>query len=657
MTVAAVRGLSPFAASSGTGSGLIRPWLAGHQAGWQATVVIVTQNQAPTLPSGFNPDPQSGIGTGTPGGPNAVMITVAHRTATQGVMDANGGVMPDIQIANPGNMVAWDVIFTSGQDTSASPFLPLTSASASVTTPANTAVSIPGGDSTGNTDIRWLLIAAHGKDTAQQIFDPTAWVPGTGLTNFSELLNTGTASGNGGGLAILTAEQAVGGVVGPTAGTMTSSAVQAHLALALKSAGAAPAAPASTHQCGAECGTTKHFDSTIGTLPTSQSTIARNGGKAWRFNPTTNTSAVGWSITETKQVMRGYLYFETLPSADCELVRFAVNPIGSAPELRFIAADHTIVGAVGTLLTTALSVVAGQWYLVSLAADVSTGTRTLKLTVDGVDKGTASKSVAAGVLTDYQFGASVETAISGSVIWDDVKIGPDVTLYPLGSTATNSAILLAQLTADGTHGFNAAGDFEKADGTDFAPAATDIWSNLIGLFTTPVLRVKVGTAVSTEYIEVAFGGFPAVTSIASLELLAFLAAVATGTNKQTARIVDGATVQDIWTDIDSGGTTGKFVAKHYPTAPSGGAWTQAKINALKARWGPGWGTIDVSPIPGLGGILAEVDCVLVSTPTIPPIHQQNPLYTYGSGGTKTVTLTVTDDSGLSASVTKNIVVP
>ena len=72
--------------------------------------------------------------------------------------------------------------------------------------------------------------------------------------------------------------------------------------------------------------------------------------------------------------------------------------------------------------------------------------------------------------------------------------------------------------------------------------------------------------------------------------------------------VDGATdavvTDDAGDDLsDFSNTTVTFDSKVYTTAPSGGAWTQTKLDALKARMGY---STDVVGIPYWDGVMLEV---------------------------------------------------
>jgi hypothetical protein len=427
----------------------------------------------------------------------------------------------------------------------------------------------------------------------------------------------------------------------------------AFLAVAIGEVGGGAVGPfASDNQCGGECGTSGHFDGHGGTPAIYQTTYARNGGRAIEYSPTNDVSHDWWDVGGTKRHAGGHLYLPIYPSGDCELIRFQTASGGLSPELRYRHATHDIVAAVGTGLSTAVPVVPGQWYRVRVLGDVTTNPRTMKLKVDGGTEVTASLATGGTSFVRAHFGASVSTPVTARVVWDDLISGDDPLAYPIADVA-NFGIVGVQLDADGVHVYNAAGDFKYDNLTDVPLSATDTWTHLIGLLDAIVSWLSAPNATATtEWLRWMFGGAAAMTSVQSVDALSTHRGPDATASGQTLQLLEGASVVDLLTNVDLSGTATKWRRKHMLLSPSGIAWTTAIINALEAKW------FRTSGNPGIGGIMLEVAGVL-TTPGGggPGSEQQNPSHTFPGGGTYNVTLTVTDNHGLTHSLTQAVTVP
>ena len=494
--------------------------------------------------------------------------------------------------------------------------------------------------------------------TNNSIYDPTAWANASldgGVVTQRENKNGG--SNNGGGIAIVSGTKATAGAISATTGLLTTAAFQTAITMAIQGAGGAPTLLASDFCCGGECdapigqqqtGARRHWDTVLGTPPVSQTLFApRSGGRAWRFSPINDVSALARNVSDTKRHMRGYLYFPSIPNGDCELIRNLTASGAFAPELRFRFGTQDIVAECGSNIGTPQGVVANKLYLVAAAADVSGASRTMKLTVDGVDRGTATKAAAADVITQFQIGASCGTPVTADVVWGAIITGQDVTAYPYAAGQS----VLVQFTADGVHVYNAGTDFKKDGTIDVGLSATNLYTYLVGLLSNALATyIGRGTASVTEYIEELMGGMPTVTSISAVEVISVHKGNSVA-SPATTRIVDGVVVQDLLTNVDFQGA-GPFVhSKHYRLAPSGVSWTQALINALKIRFG-----FSATGTPGLGGVALEVDCVLPGAGPLPSHKQKNPSHVYAGPGTYSVTETVRDKDGLVGVKTRSVTV-
>jgi hypothetical protein len=661
MSLPLIRSVSAMLATSGTG-GPITAWPAGHGVGWAAIILIQTSNEVVAAPG--VPDPAhlvgcteslgSPIGTGTAGAAGATRLTVYEKRATS-------GAEPDIRVFNTGNHICYVVIFVS--DIFATGSVVVVGATPSVVAaPGSTAVSIPGLTTT-TVDNLILAACAHGRDISTAQFDPLAWANAS-LANVVERVNDSTAAGNGGGLGIVSGEKAATGAVSATTGTLLTAVAQAKTCLAIRG-GTAAAVPISDFCCGAECdapvgvlptsGDDRHWHSEGGTPAVSQTTLARNGRRAWLFAPVNDVSYRGRSVSATQRVFRGYLYFDALPSSDCELVRFLVASGGFSPELRFRKATNDIVGGVSTALTTAVPVVAGVWYRIEMLADVSANPRTLKLRTAladaaSTDRGTASFATAANTITEVQRGASCGTSTTARVVWDDMREGGLASAYPFGA----GTIVGLQPTGDGTHSYNDVGDFRDEQAIFFPVGTTLTWTRLVGLLSTAIQSYLLRAAAAvTEYVEWVTSGMPATTSISGVEVVTVHRQLDATTSQQTLKLIGGGGASaDVFVAKDFSETVAVVNSKHFVQDPSAVAWTTALVNAFKARW-----PFSATGTPGIAGLIYEVDCVLSAAPPPPPgSPQQNPVHVYAAPGTYNVTLTVTDNNGLTDSQTHPVTV-
>ena len=420
-----------------------------------------------------------------------------------------------------------------------------------------------------------------------------------------------------------------------------------------------------TRICGAECGLpgigstpipdNRHIHEFGGTAPSSQTAYRKNNrGRAWRMTATAGTSYIGFTVTGAIQVLRFDLSFPTtLPTTDVTLVRAVVNT-GSYVVLKFRVATSDIVarmeGATSTT-STAVPVVAGAFYNIAMKLDASTGTRAASLTVDTVSKGSGTLANTAGTFSAIRLG--ITQSATADVVIDGIVIGQTSAEYPFPAME----VVFHQATGDGTHSYNAAGDFKFDNTTNVGLAATTTWTYLTGLLDSAASFLAAAAVAAGEYLEWVMSGFPATSAVYGVEVVSSHLGSDANAHKQTLRIVDGATVQDVFTDADFSNTSLSYNGKVYALAPSGVAWTTALLNGLKFRWGSSWTTVDIAGVPEMAGLGLEVACILsAAAPQSGTSNLPNPTHTYQVAGTYNVTLTVTDDDGHTHSVTHPVTV-
>lgn len=383
--------------------------------------------------------------------------------------------------------------------------------------------------------------------------------------------------------------------------------------------------------CGAECGITsagagptsaKHWNVPVG-VPTVETDIVRSGLRAFKM-----TTAAGATVAVTKDVLpaasqnkvatRFYLYFESLPDADC--IVFQVDPTGtgSSATVVFEFEDSSIGAGWGASDAGGrVPVTTGVWYRIELLADISTGTHTCDVSVDGVAVNQASRVLAADTFLRARWGMNaVTTVANGTIRIDDIHVefgvAGDAFTWPIGA----GRVIPLSPNADGTHSYDAAGDFcAGADGatTDLGAAATNAHSFIDERPITGVddmLGVK--GAVQDEYLEFQYEDLPGDQTITTIHCVAHVSshknASDATSNRASLRLVDGGSTAEIVNNLDFSETSPVFHEAVFAEAPSGGAWTRAKVDALKSRFAGSFSgqTHDIAPIPQLFGAMFEV---------------------------------------------------
>lgn len=387
--------------------------------------------------------------------------------------------------------------------------------------------------------------------------------------------------------------------------------------------------------CSAACGVTvagagstssKHWNAPTGT-PTVETDVSVHGSThAFKV-----TSAAGEAVylfrtilpaaTQNKASIRFYIHFDALPSADCILATFAAAA-GGFPNLRFVAADSTLQASLNNSSGAGGGVVvaSGQSYCVDMLVDMSSGTRTVDVKVNGVAVTQASVSVAASTISNFRLGGNTNGIGATTANYThrfahltyEFGVVADSFTWPIGP----GKVLPLRPNADGTHSFDDAdlSDFVRgADGstTPVALGATTAWQEIDEILTDLSSMLGVNEASVDEYLEFQYENLPAsgfdlihcVTHVSSHKN----ASVGTA-NRQSLRLVDGGSTAEIVNNLDLSEVTAVYHHAAFPGAPSGGAWTKAKVDALRTRFAGAFSgqTINTDAIPQMFGSLFEV---------------------------------------------------
>jgi hypothetical protein len=360
----------------------------------------------------------------------------------------------------------------------------------------------------------------------------------------------------------------------------------------------------------------RHFESTVGVVPTIQNTVARTPGTwAARWNLVGQDGYLRRDPDVATLVARFYVYFDGgLPSASTRICTMTV-PAGSYGHIWFRSGTNDLIAAIGTVVTgaTAQAVVANTWYRVDVRFAVGTDAHTLTWQAGPADGSVTPKGAVtqngfgATLVNDFRFGGSTfGDLVTAAVVLDDILLADASVDYPLGE----SRIAGRRVVADGVHSFNAAGDLKYDNLTNVPTNATDIWTYLDDASLDSVADfISLVTLATGEYFEVLPGAMPEAASVRCVEVIGAYHAVGINPNKVSARLIDGGSSLDLWNDLDVSNTGIQFPSKHIAAPPSGGSWTKAKFDGHKIRQGSSWTAADTSDIPHVDGFGYEIDYV------------------------------------------------
>lgn len=208
------------AGSVSYGTGNINPGLPAVWAQNDIFLLFVeTANETVAAPSGWTAVANSPQGTGTAGGNTATRLSVFWRRATASEFAPT--------VSDPGDHAVGQILAFRGCATSGNPW---DTTSGDVASSAGTGASIPGATTTVNS---CLIVAAVTNGTDTGTVQTSAWT-NSNLVNLTEIVDSNTSSGNGGGFGIAAGIKALAGSYGYTTATLATSSVQGRISIALK---------------------------------------------------------------------------------------------------------------------------------------------------------------------------------------------------------------------------------------------------------------------------------------------------------------------------------------------------------------------------------------------------------------------------------------
>jgi hypothetical protein len=368
--------------------------------------------------------------------------------------------------------------------------------------------------------------------------------------------------------------------------------------------------------CCAGCGfttasvdlTQPHWTSVTGAAPEISSVGHVTGGKSFRWNTVGAAAArrITRNISSDVAAARIAFRFGTLPAADVTIAGWGIIA-GAAPLLRYRTATQDVCASLAANEGGGVPVVVDTWYVADLYGYTGTPRyMAIRITAENgtvtVPVGVTIAGSAASTMNGFRLGMGVEAvAVEGDVYITSIAHSVHPSAYPIGLGYGYTL----RPRADGTHSFSASTDFEYNDTTGISPAATDTYTYIDDNIDN-ITDFLAALGSPTEYLEWLLDALPASAAIGKINGLQVASShhsANTPANAQTLRLVDGGSTNDVFTDFDFSVVALAHYTQHYGTAPSGGEWTRALVDALKMRWLAS----NVTTAPYIDALVVEVD--------------------------------------------------
>ena len=345
---------------------------------------------------------------------------------------------------------------------------------------------------------------------------------------------------------------------------------------------------------------TRIWDTTSPNVSISTTTF-RNGLRSYRANPAASTANLVKSLTTTRLVGRLGIYWVTLPGVTTRIIR-GTNANGSF-DIRITSAGvlQAIVGA-GTL-QTGPTVSTAQWYRFDFDFNSSGATATLDWQVDGTSYTQATQAQASVNITSFNVG--IQTSTTAEMFFDDIILSFTGDDYPFG----DGKVLGFSPNASGTHSFTA-GDFQNEASDNIALPNGDVHTRLDERPMDITDWIKQVVIRGTGYIRVQFEDTSETSDARGVAVISTQHSADTQVNDAQLDLDDGGTLSTVYNG-DISQTSAIYTQSVFATPPSGGTWSQSKINALAVLWGYSG---DVTPNPYLDAVMLEVEWA----PSAPP---------------------------------------
>lgn len=266
-------------------------------------------------------------------------------------------------------------------------------------------------------------------------------------------------------------------------------------------------------------------------------------------------------------------------------------------------------GTTCTLGSAGVELAAG-WHCIDLKVNVVANPWTIDVQVDGVALPQLTRALAAdNIQASLLVGNRTATTVTADAYFDDVWASVTEADYPYGP----GKVLSFVPNADGTHtatGTNITdGTIATPVGAAITSARTDVfnWVNArpLGGGATDITRlINQQTLLTTQYVEVDFEPTTEPNPPRAVDVFTVDRQAATQSGGFSVKLNDNGTEDVIITRSGAGVVTDRYFVKQYATMVGGGAWTLARFNALKARFGY---SSDATPDQYWRGIMIEAE--------------------------------------------------
>jgi hypothetical protein len=250
---------------------------------------------------------------------------------------------------------------------------------------------------------------------------------------------------------------------------------------------------------------------------------------------------------------------------------------------KFVAGPTYFFGSEGYSVST------GVWYRIDMKVVTSANPWTVDVQVNGTSLAQYTSASAVANDNNIAWGESLTSTATWYI--DDVIVSSNIADYPIGGGYVNHFVPVS----DGSHNVASSNDFERGTtGVDIDNTTTTAY-NLVddvplpsGAPTDDSIGI-IAPPNSTDYVECVFGPASGIstptTAPRAVQAVIARHEAGTGTCVGSHKLNDGGTVSSILDISGAGATSFNYATKQFATAPSGGAWTLAKFNALRLRTG------------------------------------------------------------------------